>query len=96
MRPVTPMPHGVEHAAAFFLCAMAFGFGYPEAERFLSVGALTFCAAIELSQLLVSGRHARLGDFIVDTVAALVGLMASSRLAVLAERAKAVTKPVDS
>jgi len=36
-----------------------------------------FAGAIELAQLFVPGRHAGLGDFIVDALAACIGLAAS-------------------
>jgi len=36
-----------------------------------------FAGAIELAQLFVPGRHARLSDFTVDALAARIGLAAS-------------------
>jgi VanZ family protein len=78
LRPTTPVPHNNEHAIIFFLGATAFGFGYPGHELLLSVGALVFCAAIELAQLFVPGRHARLSDFLVDVSAALIGIFVGS------------------
>jgi VanZ family protein len=80
LRPTTPVPHEIEHAAAFFSNGIMFGLAYPRRESVLSVGAVAFCAAIEISQLFVSGRHARLSDFILDTIAAFAGVFASSML----------------
>jgi VanZ family protein len=39
-----------------------------------------FCAGIELAQLIVPGRHARLSDFFVDAIAICVGIFAGSTL----------------
>jgi VanZ family protein len=69
-RPTTFVPHNFEHAVIFLTTGISFGTAYPGRERLLSIGAIIFCAAIELAQLYVPGRHARLSDFIVDATAA--------------------------
>jgi VanZ family protein len=40
----------------------------------LPIALLAFTAAIEIAQIYVSGRHARLSDFLVDVAALYVGL----------------------
>jgi VanZ family protein len=79
-RPITTFPHAVEHAIIFWAVGMLFGAAYLGHERMLSIGAVAFCATLELTQLLIPGRHARLSDFIVDTTAALVGVFLGSAL----------------
>jgi VanZ family protein len=74
LRPTTDAPHDVEHAAAFLIVGILFGLAYDGRERILSVGAVVFCAIVEVLQLYVPGRHARWIDFVVDAVAALVGV----------------------
>jgi VanZ family protein len=74
LRPSTFVPHKIEHAAIFLMAGTSFGMAYLGRERFLSVGAIVFCAALELAQLYVPGRHARLSDFIVDATAAVFGV----------------------
>jgi VanZ family protein len=74
------IPHALEHAGIFFLDGLAFGVAYPGYERWLSIEAVAFCGGIELAQLMVPGRHARVSDFVVDVVAACVGILASSVL----------------
>ena len=74
LRPTTSAPHQIEHAAIFLATGISFGMAYLGHERLLSIGAIIFCAAIELAQLYVQGRHARLSDFIVDTTAAVLGV----------------------
>jgi hypothetical protein len=78
LRPVTPLPHIIEHAGIFALAGINFALGYPGRERLLSTGAILFCAGIELVQLAIPGRHARLSDFLVDAAAALVGVLLGS------------------
>ena len=39
-----------------------------------AAGLIVFAAAIEIAQYWIPGRHARLGDFIVDAVSACVGV----------------------
>jgi VanZ family protein len=77
-RPTTVAPHAFEHAGIFLLDGLAFGVAYLGRQRWLSVGAVAFCAAIELAQLMVPGRHARVSDFVVDAIAACAGVFAGS------------------
>jgi VanZ family protein len=74
LRPTTDAPHEVEHAPAFLITGVLFGLAYAGRERILSVGAVVFCAIIEILQLFVPGRHARWSDFAVDAVAAVFGI----------------------
>jgi VanZ family protein len=79
-RPTTFVPHKIEHAGIFLLDGIAFGIAYWGYERLLSIGAVIFCASIELAQLTIPGRHARLSDFFVDAIAICVGIFVGSRL----------------
>lgn len=73
-RPITILPHDMEHAAIYFPLGFAFGLGYPR--HFLSslLALSTYALAIELAQLWIPGRHARALDFIVDVLSLGVGL----------------------
>jgi VanZ family protein len=83
-RPGTALPHSLEHLTIFFAAGLAFGIGYPQRRLFQFVALLAFTAAIELAQLLVPGRHARLSDFLIDaggvTVGLWIGFLASRKL----------------
>jgi VanZ family protein len=68
-RPETGTPHNFEHFAIFAVCGFAFGLGYRRRSTFVMAALVIFAGAIELAQMLIPGRHARLGDFIVDAVA---------------------------
>jgi hypothetical protein len=81
LRPITPAPHSVEHAAVFLLGGLAFAFGYRRRELLLSIAALPLCAGLEIAQLFIPGRHARISDFAVDLIAALMGIVAGSIIA---------------
>jgi len=73
-RPVTSAPHDVEHAAIFAAMGLAFGLGYGSRHLLQTVGLIGFCAAIELVQLWIPGRHARISDFVVDALSASVAV----------------------
>ncbi|HUZ33172.1 MAG TPA: VanZ family protein [Xanthobacteraceae bacterium] len=77
-RPITPLPHALEHGIAFVITAAAFGACYAGYQWRLFMVAPAFCAVIELSQFFVPGRHARLSDFCIDAAASLIGLLLGS------------------
>jgi VanZ family protein len=79
-RPTTFFPHKIEHAGIFFVDGIAFGVGYRGYEWLSSIGAVIFCAGIELAQLMIPGRHARLSDFLVDAAAICIGIFAGATL----------------
>jgi hypothetical protein len=64
----------------FFAHRAAFGFGYPRRERILCIAALFFSAVLEISQLIIPGRHARFTDFLIDAFGACTGIIAASLL----------------
>jgi hypothetical protein len=74
LRPVTILPHDVEHAAIFALAGLAVGLGYPNHGLRNMIALTVFAAAIELAQLYAPGRHARFLDFAVDAAAACAGV----------------------
>jgi hypothetical protein len=73
MRPVTILPHGLEHAAIFVIAGFAAALGYPNRPAVTMAGLVAFSGAVELAQLFAPGRHARLIDFVVDAAAACIG-----------------------
>ncbi len=66
LRPVTGVGHRVEHFAAFALVAGLFAIAYRLPLLRLLVLALLFCGGIELLQLMLATRHARVNDFVID------------------------------
>ena len=81
LRPETDVPHDLEHFAIFIATGVAFGVGYSRTPGFVSAALLIFAGAIELAQIAVPGRHARLSDFIVDSLAVCLGAAITSFVA---------------
>jgi hypothetical protein len=79
LRPETGAPSGVEHFAIYCATGLAFGLGYRRRRNLLAIFLVVFSGAIEIAQLFVPGRHARVSDFIVDAAAALLGLLVAAR-----------------
>jgi VanZ family protein len=73
-RPVMAS-HNLEHTAIYLLLGLSAGISYlPRGTVGLCGALLLFCAAIEVLQLGIPGRHARFEDFVVDLLASLIGL----------------------
>jgi VanZ family protein len=86
VRPTTFFPHTMEHAGIFLFDGVVFGISYFSYEWLLSIWAVIFCGSIELAQLIIPGRHARLNDFFVDAIAVCIGIFAGSMLSRMRRR----------
>lgn len=75
LRPETVLPHGVEHFGIFYATGAAFGLVYYPRYLLLLPLLIIFAASVEILQLIVPGRHARLTDFVVDALAVCVGAL---------------------
>jgi VanZ family protein len=73
-RPHAPITHVGEHALAFIMIGLAFGVAYPVYRRLVAGISVIMVGALELLQLLIPGRHARVEDFIIDALATCAGL----------------------
>src|ERR1700675_2739053 len=73
-RPHSNLGQDGEHALAFVLLGLAFGLAYTRNRLLTSAIAVVMIGVIEILQLWAPGRHARLEDFVVDALAACVGL----------------------
>lgn len=65
-RIVTILPQPIEHLVAFLLTGLTFSLAYPSRYGAQSVAFLLFTVGVELAQLWIPGRHARLSDMIVN------------------------------
>jgi len=74
-RPVTGLQHDVEHFLSFAATGLTFGFAYAQNLRVNLFSAVVFSLALELSQIPLATRHARLGDFIVNAAASCLGIV---------------------
>ena len=87
-RPHSALGQDAEHALAFVLVGLAFGLAYPR-RRLLTAGiAVILIGMLELLQLWMPGRHARLEDFVVDALAAGAGIAVASVLDWLVRRSR--------
>ena len=74
LRVVTGVPHNIEHALIFSATGIAVRLGYELRLSVVYAAAVVFCAGLELVQLAIPGRHARVSDFVVDAAAACAGI----------------------
>jgi VanZ family protein len=74
LRPETSLPHKFEHFAIYWATGLAFALGYSLTPLLATVLVL-FSGAVEILQLFIPGRHARVSDFIVDALASIIGLI---------------------
>jgi VanZ family protein len=72
-RPHAAIAHDGEHVLAFVMIGLAFAVAYPRQRRLAAGLSVVLIGILELLQLFVPGRHARLEDFVVDALAALAG-----------------------
>ena len=79
-RPHSGLGQDGEHTLAFVLVGLAFAFAYPQHRRLAAMISVPSIGALELLQFVVPGRHARLEDFIVDALAAVVGFALAAML----------------
>jgi VanZ family protein len=75
LRPETGVPHDIEPFLIYAATGLAFGLGYDRKRGSIVILLLIFTSAVEIAQLFVPGRHARLSDFMVDAFAILAGFM---------------------
>jgi VanZ family protein len=76
LRPETGVPHELEHFLIYAVTGFAFGIAYELQYAFLAIFLALFAGSVEIAQLFVPGRHARLSDFVVDAIAMCAGALA--------------------
>lgn len=76
LRPETGVPHEIEHFLMYAVTGFTFGIAYELRYASLAIFLVMFAGFVEIAQLFVPGRHARLSDFIVDALAMCVGALA--------------------
>ena len=74
-RPVSGFGHWLEHFTAFALVGMAFAIGYRLSLIRLLALAVFFCGGIELLQVPIPTRHARVSDFLVNSAGACFAIL---------------------
>src|SRR5262245_39673785 len=74
-RPHSDLSQNGEHALAFVLVGLAFGLAYGRNRWATATLSVVLIGVLEIMQLWIPGRHARLEDFVVDAMAACAGLV---------------------
>ena len=82
----SPLGQNGEHALAFVLLGLAFGLAYTRNRLLTATIAVALTGLIEILQFWAPGRHARLEDFLVDALAACVGLAAAAAFDLMLKR----------
>ena len=73
-RPETGAGHNFEHLLAFGLAGMVFAFAYSWRLTVLLLSGVVFALLLELAQIPLPTRHARIGDFLADAFGASLGI----------------------
>jgi len=79
-RPHSNLGQNGEHALAFVLLGLAFGLAHTRNRLHTAIFVIAYTGLIEILQFLAPGRHARLEDFVVDALAASLGLAGAAAL----------------
>lgn len=74
-RPVTGIQHDLEHLVAFLSAGCLFGYAFSTKISSLLLGAALFTLLIELAQIPLPTRHARVEDFLVDCAGMCLGVL---------------------
>jgi VanZ family protein len=74
-RPMTGLQPHFEHLLAFGLAGLTFGLAYARNLWANLLSAFFFALALELLQIPLPTRHARLRDFIIDAAASCLGIV---------------------
>jgi VanZ family protein len=80
LRPVSGLGQNAEHFTIFVMMGAAFALAYRRYAYSIALALLVFTGALELLQMFVPGRHARLSDFMVDGLGVCVGMAAGAWL----------------
>lgn len=73
-RPETGVQHDLEHFVAFAIAGFLFAYAHKMRLSGLLACAVVFTLVLELLQIPIPTRHARLEDFVVNATAVSVGI----------------------
>jgi hypothetical protein len=81
IRPGTGTSHHIEHFASFALAGSLYYLGYAGHLAPRLFAAVLFAGGLEVLQMFVPGRHARLLDLVMDALGACTGIVLAFALA---------------
>ena len=73
-RPQTGVEHNYEHLLAFGLVGLVFALAHRWRPMLLLSSGIAFALLVELAQVPLPTRHARIEDFLVDAFGASLGI----------------------
>jgi VanZ family protein len=73
-RPDSGVEHNFEHLLAFGFVGLVFAFAYSWQLMVLLLSGILFALLLELAQIPLPTRHARIEDFLVDAFGASLGI----------------------
>jgi hypothetical protein len=73
-RPETGVDHNLEHFLPFAALGALYALGYTNQFRRLLLGGFIFAGLLELVQIPLPTRHARMEDFVIDAIAIASGI----------------------
>jgi VanZ family protein len=79
-RPHSNLGQNGEHALAFVLLGLVFGLAHTRNRSLTAAFVIAYTGVIEVLQFWAPGRHARMEDFVVDALAASLGLATAAAL----------------
>lgn len=79
-RPHSDLGQNGEHTLAFVLVGLSFGLAYARNRWSTAAICVVLIGVLEIMQLWMPGRHARLEDFVVDALAACAGFTLAAAL----------------
>lgn len=74
LRPHTPLPHQLEHAIGFGVFGLLLGVAFRPRWLLIAVAVVAVAGGLELLQLIIPNRDARLLDFLVKASAGCIGI----------------------
>ena len=74
-RPETGVEHNFEHLLAFGLVGLVFALAYSWRPMVLLPFGIAFALLLELAQIPLPTRHARIEDFLVDAFGGILGIV---------------------
>jgi hypothetical protein len=85
-RPATGVEHDLEHFLAFALVGLVFGLGYPGRLSVMAPLAFAIAAVLETAQVWIAHRHAYFSDFVINALAACIGLVIAAGITEVVRR----------
>lgn len=74
-RPTTSVPRKLEHLLIFGIAGLALSLAYRATPIYQILGMTIFAGALEVAQYWIPGRHARMSDFVINAIGAIIGVI---------------------